>query len=89
MKIKPGYRTTEHALAWAVVVLGVVAVFRCRGAVEQWVAMVGPAVASAAYSQSRGRAKAAGPFVVASGGGIGAASLAEQLGELFRGRIVN
>jgi hypothetical protein len=98
MNIKPGYQTSEHALAWAVLVLGLVAVIRGSGAMEHLVAVVGPAVASAAYSQSRGRAKAAAPFVLATTGArtqgapapgaLTPGALAQQLGALFRGRVV-
>ena len=86
MKIKPGYRTTEHALVWAVVLLGIVALLRSRTALDHLAAVLGPALASAAYSHSRGRAKAVGPFVVAGGPAL---SLAQQLAQVFRGRIVS
>ena len=86
---KPGYQTTEHALAWAVVALGAVALFRGHDALDRVAAIVSPAVASAAYAHSRGRVKAGGPFVdPALLRDTLRESMRQQLTELFRGRVV-
>ncbi len=79
--MKPGYLTSEHAVTWAVIGLSAAALWRGHGAVDSLAAVVGPAVASAAYSASRGRVKAPGPFADGR-------SLARLLGERFRGRVV-
>ncbi len=72
---KPGYQTTEHAIAWAVVVLGAIAMWKATDPAERVSGLLSPAVASAAYSLSRGRAKASGPLDVT-----------QTLAELFRER---
>ena len=76
MEIKPGYKTTEHALACAVILLGIIVLLRSRDSLERITALAAPAIASAAYSQARGRAKAPDPF-----------DLRRELTQLFRGRI--
>ena len=86
---KPGYQTTEHALTWAVVALGAVALFRGHDALDRLSALLAPAVASAAYSHARGRVKAPGPFAVGADlRQVLRDSMREQLTELFRGRVV-
>jgi hypothetical protein len=82
---KPGYQTTEHVLTWAVVALGAVALFRGHDALDRLSAVFAPAIASAAYAHSRGRAKSPGPFVDPA---ILRDAMRQQLTELFRGRIV-
>ena len=86
--MRPGYQTSEHAVTWAVIVLAAVALFRGRGELDALAAVVAPAVASAAYSASRGRVKGPPPFDPAGGGGCGPADVRQWIGELFRGRIV-
>jgi hypothetical protein len=86
---KPGYQTTEHALTWAVVALGAVALFRGHDALDRVAALVSPAIASAAYAHSRGRTKSPGPFVDPQLlRDTLRDSMRQQLTELFRGRIV-
>jgi hypothetical protein len=75
---KPGYQTTEHAVAWAVVLLGAIAVWRSTDPAERVTGLLSPAVASAAYSLSRGKAKSSGP--------LDGDRLAATLAELFRDR---
>jgi hypothetical protein len=77
----PGYKTTEHAITWAVIILGAIALFRGRDSLDRISALVAPAIASASYSQSRGRIKSARPFGSAETG------LREELSRLFTGRI--
>ncbi len=77
---KPGYQTTEHALTWAVVALGCVAMFKDHAAPDRLTSLLAPAIASAAYSLSRGRAKSAVP--------LARPDLGRQLAEAFRGRVV-
>jgi hypothetical protein len=72
---KPGYQTTEHAVAWAVVVLGAIAMWKATDPAERVSGLLSPALASAAYSLSRGRAKSSGPLDVT-----------QTLAELFRQR---
>jgi len=74
--LKPGYKTTEHALTWAVILLGIFALLRSHDSLERVTALAAPAITSAAYSHARGRAKASGPF-----------DLRRQLTQLFLGRI--
>ena len=86
--MKPGYQTSEHAVTWAVIGLAAVALCRGRpGELDSLAAVLAPALASAAYSASRGRVKAPpAPFVAPApldGPGLG-----RLLGEAFRGRIV-
>lgn len=84
---KPGYQTSEHALTWAVVALGAIALFRGNDSLDRLSALIAPAVASAAYASARGKAKSPGPF--APGADLRQAlreSMREQLTELFRGR---
>ena len=76
MKIKPGYKTTEHALACAIILLGLIVLLRSRDSLDRVTAVAAPAIASAAYSQARGRAKASGPF-----------DIRQELTQLFHGRI--
>ncbi len=85
--MKPGYQTSEHALTWAVVALAGVALFRGRpGELDSLAAVLAPALASAAYSVSRGRVKAPpAPFV---DGPADAHGVGRLLGEMFRGRVV-
>jgi hypothetical protein len=75
---KPGYQTTEHAVAWAVVILGAIAVWRSTDPAERVTGLLSPAVASAAYSLSRGKAKSSGP--------LDGDRLVATLAEVFRGR---
>ena len=83
--MRPGYRTSEHAVTWAVIGLAALALFRDHGSsLAQLAAVLAPAMASAAYSASRGRVKTPPPFDPASD----AHRLRQTLGELFRGRIV-
>lgn len=82
---KPGYLTSEHALTWAVVLLGAIALFRGHDALDRLAALLGPALSSAAYAHTRGRVKSPGPF--GSGADLRQA-MREQLTELFRGKIV-
>jgi hypothetical protein len=78
---KPGYKTSEHAITWAVLVLGAIALFRWHDSIDRFSALIAPAIASASYSHSRGRAKSSHPFVSAE-------CLRDELATLFRGRIV-
>lgn len=80
----PGYKTSEHALTWAVIALGAIALWRGDGAFNQLAALLGPAIASAAYSHSRGKVKSPGPFDQSAM----STALRQTLGEMFRGRIV-
>jgi hypothetical protein len=87
--MKPGYLTSEHAVTWAVIVLAAVAMFRGRGELDALAAVLAPAVASAAYSASRGRVKGAvAPPLDPAADADAARSVRQLLGELFRGRIV-
>jgi hypothetical protein len=80
--MKPGYQTSEHAVTWAVIALAAVALFRGRGELDPLAAVVAPAIASAAYSASRGRVKA--PLE----GPADDADVGRLLGRMFRGRVV-
>ena len=84
--MKPGYLTSEHAVTWAVIALAAVALFRGRGELDPLAALVAPAIASAAYSASRGRVK--GPAPLDPMADDAARGVGRLLGELFRGRIV-
>ena len=77
----PGYKTSEHAITWAIIALGAIALFRGHDSLDRLSALLAPAIASASYSHSRGRAKSTPPFAEAE-------SLRDQLATLFRGRIV-
>ena len=85
MMIKPGYKTSEHAITWAVILLGAAALYRGGNALEQLASLLAPAIASAAYSQSRAKAKTPFPFADRQ---LIRDSLREQLSEAFRGRVV-
>jgi len=80
--MKPGYQTSEHAVTWAVIALAAVALFRGRGELDSLASVVAPAIASAAYSTSRGRVKA--PLDDPADD----ADVGRLLGRVFRGRIV-
>ncbi len=77
---KPGYKTSEHTITWAVILLSGFALFRGGNSLDRLSALLSPAIASAAYSHSRGRAKSFGPFDPKQ-------LLAQQLTEAFRGRV--
>ena len=86
--MKPGYQTSEHAVTWAVIALAAVALCRGRpGELDSLAAVLAPALASAAYSASRGRVKAPpAPFVGPAA--VDGPAVGRLLGDLFRGRVV-
>ncbi len=84
--MKPGYQTSEHAVTWAVIALAAVALFRGHGELDALAAVVAPAMASAAYSASRGRVKAP-PAPL--DGPVDDADVGRLLGRMFRGRVVS
>ena len=84
--MRPGYRTSEHAVTWAVIGLAAVALFRGHGSIDALAAVLAPAIASAAYSASRGQVKSPPPL--ADTADADAQRLRRTLGAMFRGRLV-
>ena len=82
--MKPGYQTSEHAVTWAVIALAATALFRGGGELTPLAAVLAPALASAAYSASRGRVKAPLDRPAPDD----PAAVGRLLGELFRGRVL-
>ena len=94
--MRPGYRTSEHAVTWAVIGLAAVALFKGHGSIDALAAVVAPAIASAAYSASRGQVKSPPPLADTADADTADADTAtadaqrlrRTLGAMFRGRLV-
>ena len=87
---KPGYRTTEHWLAWGVLLLGAIALLRGAGALERASGTLASAIASAGYSIARAQVKGSRAKASRHRRSVPAPPpcppLADQLTDLFRGR---